>query len=68
MLRTCLNFGFQTRRSRSHFPWFIRYLRWSLDTAYGRMVEPTVFAALPAVFKQEDPDLLTSFKDTFWIF
>jgi hypothetical protein len=42
------------------------YLRWSLETAYGGMVEPTVFAALSAVFKQEDPELLTSFRDTFW--
>jgi hypothetical protein len=45
---------------------YIRYFHWSLDTAYGRMVEPTVFAASPAVFKQEGPELLTSFRDTFW--
>jgi hypothetical protein len=58
-----LNFRFQ-RGLRSPRLWFIRYLRLSLDIANVGIVDP-VFVALPAVFKQEDPVLLTSFRDKF---
>jgi hypothetical protein len=36
---TGLNFGFRDGHVPTRLS-FIRYLRWSLDTVYGRMVDP----------------------------